>query len=125
MVLRAGALAAMLRARVGAAFFATGTRFAPGVRFDGGVRLAAGAGAAPRFTPDVAAFFGVFAAVAPVARLVAVATFLARAARPPGDFLAPVAFRAAAGRVAVRVAPPRPPPRPVCVLRPDRSPSPI
>ncbi|MFD0972944.1 hypothetical protein [Plantactinospora endophytica] len=85
---------------VAVAFFA-------GTRFDGAVRLA-GAAFFVAFAAVPGRFVGLFAAVAPVARRVAVATFFAAVVRLAGAFFAPVALRAAAGRVAVRVLPPRP-----------------
>ncbi|MBE1488347.1 hypothetical protein [Plantactinospora soyae] len=87
-------------ASLAVAFFAV-------TRFDGAVRFA-GVAFFAAFAVVVARFLGVFAAVAPVARRVAVATFFAAAVPLPGAFFAPVTLRAAAGLVAVRVLPPRP-----------------
>ncbi|WP_203862970.1 hypothetical protein [Plantactinospora mayteni] len=81
--------------------------FFAGARFDGTVRLA-GAAFFAAFAAVAGRFFGVFAAVAPVARRVAVATFFALVALFAGAFFAPVALRAAAGLVGVRLLPPRP-----------------
>jgi hypothetical protein len=113
-------LAVLLRARVAVAFLA-GTLFA-GV-FVARVRLAAVAFfCATRAVVGLGFFVGVFAAVTPVARLLAVATFFAAAVPFPGAFLAPVAFLALAGLVAVRVLPPLPP---GCSVRDPASPSAI
>ncbi|WP_460916359.1 hypothetical protein [Plantactinospora veratri] len=98
------------------AFFATAFRaavffaavFVAGTRFDGAVRLAERVASSAARAVRGGRFFGVFAAVAPVARRVAVATFFARAVLLPGAFFAPVALRAAAGLVGVRLLPPRP-----------------
>ncbi|MBF9134260.1 hypothetical protein I0C86_35810 [Plantactinospora sp. S1510] len=106
----------------GVAFFAVaffGVAFFAAARFDGAVRFA-GAAFFAAFAMLAARLPGVFAAVAPVARRVAVATFFAAAVPFPGAFFAPVAFRAAAGLVVVRVLPPRPSARRLGWLLVDR-----
>ncbi|TDB76703.1 hypothetical protein [Micromonospora sp. KC723] len=105
----AGVRLAVVRARAGVAFFAgvffAGARVAGAFLARAGVAVAATSFfRAARAVVVVGFSPGDLAALAPVARLVAVAVFFAAAARFVGALRAPVAFRAPVGRLPAAVA---------------------